>query len=243
MKEYSKTSSNGPKTHKLSIVQSKEEIKWFVQSNDPNDFEDLDIQIPSIATELTYNYKQYKAEESDGKRKSIKIPCSPRLLTIANTIRHQVNFSRVPGLGPTLCCAISLGMNQLLAKRAIRELGELSHKFQRMKKQGTSLELYIHSFFESRVDCMFDNGYPKNIELTTEVKKQIDMVSMDTGLFMTSVSLLAIYASLVKQEETPEEFRREWQEHLDRSIATVECKLNAAQSMMKSLEAQNERFL
>lgn len=246
MREYVKSSgkSKSSKSPFLHLINpaTGEPPKLHVQSNDPDEMEDDEVEIPSIAGELTFNYKQYKPDESDIKRRSIKIYCSPRLLTTANTIRHQVNFSRVPGIGPTLCCAISLGMNQLLAKRAIRELGELSHQFQRMRKQGTALELYIHSFFESRVDCLIDNGRLKNIELTVEVKNQIDMISMDTGLLMTSVAALAIYAALVQQDETPPEFKREWQEHIDRSIETLECKLNAAKMMMKSLEVQNERY-
>lgn len=239
MKEYSK----GPKTHKLQIVPNPKEIKWFIQSNNPDDFEDPEIQIPSIAAELTYNFKQYKPDESDTKASRwMKIPCSVKLLTISNTIKQQVKFSRPPGLNPTLCCAVSQGVNQLLVKRSIRKLGELSQKFQRMRKQGTPLELYIHSFFESRVDCSLDNGRPKNVELTTEVKNQIDMISCDTGLLISSVAALAIYAALIQQDETPPDFKREWQEHLDKSIATLDCKLNAAESMMKDLDAQNERY-
>lgn len=239
MREYTKPANKS----KFSLINGGKDIKFFIQSNDPDEFADNEVDIPSIAAELTYNYKQYKPDEADNKRRSIKIPCSPKLLTIANTIRHQVKFSRVPGLGPTLCCAISLGMNQLLAKRAVRKLSDLSSTFQRMRKQGTSLELYIHSFFESRVDCMIDSGRPRNIELTAEVKNQIDMISMDTGLLMTSVAVLAIYAALVQQDETPPEFKREWQEHFDMSISTLECKLDAAKIMMKSLEVHNERYL
>lgn len=244
MREYLKSSgsdkSGKAKSPFLHLVNSDKPIKFFVHSNDPDDFADNEVDIPSIAAELTHNYKQYKPEESKGKW--IKIPCSPKLLTIANTIRHQVGFSRPPGINPTLCCAATLGVNQLLAKRAIKKLGELTHNFQKTKKQGTPLELYIHSFFESRVDSMIDNGRPRNIELMPEVKNQIDMISMDTGLLMTSVTLLAIYAALVQQEETPPEFKREWQENLDKSIATLDCKLDMAKVIMKNLKTQNERF-
>lgn len=243
MREFVKSSPKPAKSKSPFLHLVGTTPKFYIQSNDPDEFADNEVDIPSIAAELTYNYKQYKADESpDNKRRSIKISCSPRLLTIANTIRHQVNFSRAPGIGPTLCCAMSLGINQLIAKRAIRKLSELSHSFQRTRKQGTSLELYIHSFFESRVDCLTDNGRLKNIELTVEVKNQIDMISNDTGLFMSSVAILAIYAAMVQQDETPLDFKREWQEHLDRSIETLDCKLNAAKMMMKSLQTQNERY-
>jgi hypothetical protein len=244
MREYVKSSGGDkskPKSPFLHLVGINP--KLYIHSNDPDgdNFEDNVVEIPSIAGELTHNYRQYKPEESKGKW--IKIPCSPRLLTIANTIRHQVGFSRPPGINPTLCCAAALGVNQLLAKRAVRQLGELSHNFQKTKKQGTPLELYIHSFFESRVDSMIDNGRPRNIELMTEVKNQIDMISMDTGLLMTSVTLLAIYAALVQQEETPPDFKREWQENLDKSIDTLDCKLDMAKVIMRNLKTQNERFV
>lgn len=236
MKEYSK----GPKTHKLSIVPS--EVKWFVQSNDPDDFEDPEIQIPSVAAELTYNFKQYSVDRKTEKSEWIKIFFSTKTATIINTIKHQVKFSRPPGLSPTLCCTIAQGLPVLLSKRVIKKLGELSHEFGRMQKHGTSLELYIQSFFESKVECVMDNGRAINIALTSDVKDQIDLISGDTGLTIASVSMLAIYASLVQQNETPPEYKREWQEVLDRSMATVECKLNAAKSMMKSLETQNEAY-
>lgn len=246
MREYVKSSgkSKSPFLHLINPATGEPNFKFHVQSNNPDEMGDEEVEIPSIAGELTYNYKQYKPDEESvsNRGKWIKVLCSPRLLTIANTIRHQVNFTRVPGINPTLCCAVSLGVNQLLAYRAVRKLSELSHTFQKTKKRGTPLELYIHSFFESRVDCMIDNGRPRNIELTNEVKNQIDMISNDTGLLITSVAVLAIYAALVQQIETPPEFKREWQEHLDKSIATLKCKLDAAESMMRNLNTQNERY-
>lgn len=237
MKEYSKSSSSSaPKTHKLSIVPPSE-VKWFVQSNDPDDFEDPEIQIPSVAAELTYNFKQYHVERSQPNKDYLRINSYPPLVSmIIDTIRYQVKFNKPPGEHPSLCCIISLGIPVIQSKRVVKKLGELSMSFKRRQKKGNELETYVHNFLKSSVDCPTEKSRQNIITVTSEVNDVLSQISFDTGLTKSSVALLSIYATLIQQEETPENYRAQYQERFDTTIKMLECKLDAVKAMVSRLD-------
>lgn len=53
-------SKSRPKIH----LVNPSSIKWHVQSNNPDEMGDEEVEIPSIAAELTYNYSNYKPAKS-----------------------------------------------------------------------------------------------------------------------------------------------------------------------------------
>lgn len=212
-------------------------VKWHIQSNDPDDMGDEEVIIPSVAGELTYNYKQYHVERSQTNKDYLRINSYPPIISmIVDTIRNQVQFSKPPGEHPSLCCFISLGIPQLQAKRVIKKLGEISMSFKRRQKKGNELELYVQSFLRSAVDCPVEKYKYTIITLTPEVNDVLSQISFDTGLTKSSTALLAIYATLAQQEETPPNYREIYQDRFDTTIKMLECKLDAMKAMIARLD-------
>lgn len=239
MKEFSKSSSsNGPKTHKLSIVP-QEPIKWYIQSNHPDDFEDLEVEIPSVAAELTYNFKNYSVERNQTNKDYLRIPSYPPSISlIVDTVKGQVPYKNPPGLAPTLTCMISLGIPQILTRRVVKKLAEISNDFRKRTKNGDDLELYVQGFLRSAVDCPVDKANYAIITLTSEVSDEINRISFETGLSRASVAILAIYATLIQQPETPPNYKERYQNCFDSTIRMLECKLDAAKAMIQRLDSR-----
>lgn len=233
MKEYSKTSSNGPKTHKLSIVQP---IKWHIQSNNPDDFEDLEVEIPSVAAELTYNYKQYHVETTDDSKNSwLYISNYPeKVKRVVENIRYQVKFSKPAALQAAISCCASLGLARLHASGSIKRLSELCGQFKRMRKTGSLIEGFVGKYFDMEIACEV-GGKESRSRIPKEIKNQIILISSETGLTQSTVGILAIYATLIKQDNTPPDFAAEWQQELNNTLELVECKYKGAKTIMEML--------
>lgn len=228
----------------LSLVEPFE-FKLYVQSNDPDTFGDPDIEIPSMIAELTYNFSDYKPDDKKGNSSWMKIYNYPtKLSLILDTIRQKVKIgNQIPGQNPTLCCALTLGLPYLSSRGPVVKLGELNRMFRSRRKTGNVAEIYIHTFLKSRVDCIVESGTSPSVEITTEVKNQINQISQDTGLTISSVALLAIYSAVVKQDYTPDNYKEEWENLLDVSISILECKVEATKAMMTKLEEKYGKAL
>lgn len=234
MKEYSK----GPKTHKLSIVPPKEEIKWHVQSNNPDDFEDLEVEIPSVIAELTYNFKQYHVDRKDEKNFEwftfTSLPDDVRM--IVDTMRTNVGFSKEAGIHVTMSCCIVLGLTRLNASGSIRRLAETRYQFNRRKKVGSPIEKFICRYLDMEIPIQSETGRRSKVPLTIDTKNQILTISNDTGLTQSNVGVLAMYATLVKQiEDTPDNLKEIWQNRLDQSLELIECKMKGAKAIIEML--------
>lgn len=238
MKEYSK----GPKTHKLSIVPQPEQIKWHVQSNNPDDFEDLEIEIPSVIAELTYNFKQYHVDRTDDKTTNwftfTSYPDDIRL--IVETMRSSVKFAAAnTGVGSqvTLSCCLTLGLTRLNASGAIKRLAEARLTFNKRKKEGSTIEQFISRYLDMEIPIEAKIGRKLKVAVNPDVKNQIIRISEDTGLTQSSVGVLCMYAALAQQyNDTPLNYREDWQNRLDRSLELIECKVRGAKAIMEMLK-------
>lgn len=237
MREYTKPANRS----KFSLINGGKDIKLFIQSNNPDEFVDDEIEIPSVAAELTYNYKQYHVERSQSSKDYLRIHSYPPIISmIVDTIRNQVQFSKPPGEHPSLCCMISLGIPQIQARKVVKNLGELSATFKRRQKKGNELELYVQSFLRSNVDCPVEKAKYSIITLTPEVNDVLSQISFDTGLTKSSVALLSIYATLIQQVETPPNYKEIYQDRFDTTIKMLECKLDAMKAMIARLDREAE---
>lgn len=238
MREYVKSSgkSKSPFLHLINPATGEPNFKFHVQSNDPDDMGDEEVVIPSIAAELTYNYSNYKPADKLS-TEYVKIYAYPsRLSIIVDSIRHRTQFSRPPGIHPTLCCALSLGLPVLFSRRPIKKLSQLNDSFKKTRKTGKIAEVYIHDFLRSKVNCIIESGEEVNPQITSSIKQQLLQISSDTGMTQSTTALLAIYAALIQQEETPDDYKEAWQESFDDSMNILECKADAAKAMIHRLE-------
>lgn len=230
-----KSRSTSKSTRSQFHLVNPSTVKWHIQSNDPDDMGDEEVEIPSIAAELTYNYSNYKPDKQSAEY--VKIYAYPsRLSIIVDSIRHRTQFNRPPGVHPTLCCALSLGLPALFARRPIKKLSQLNDSFKKTRKEGKIAEVYIHDFLRSKVNCIIESGEEVNPQITSDIKQQLLQISSDTGMTQSTTALLAIYAAVIQQEETPSDYRNAWQESFDDSMNILECKADAAKAMIHRLE-------
>lgn len=224
-----------PSRH-LSLVEPSGEIKLFVQSNDPDTFGDEDVTIPSVIAELTYNFKQYQVDSDSKKVDWLFLTNYPeKARRVVETLRYQVKFSKAPGAQVTIVCCVSLGLARLHASGAIRRLSNLCGTYKRMRKTGSLIEGFVGKYFDMEIACEV-GGKPARVRIPPDVKNQISLISGETGLTKSSIGILALYATLIQQDNTPIEFAREWQEELDNALELVECKYKGAMTIMEMIK-------
>jgi hypothetical protein len=245
MREFVKSTSaksSSTSSPNLSLVDPSKPTTWYIQSNHPDDFGDVDVKIPSVIAELTYNFKQYAVERSQASKDYVRIGSYPLIVsTIVDTIRHQTESGKPIGEHPSLCCFISLGIPQIQSRDVVKKLGELSMSIKRRQKKGNDLELYIQNFLKSPVDCPVEKARNIIITVTPEVNDVLSQLSFDTGLTKSSAAMLATYATLIQQIETPPNYKQIYQDRFDTTIKMLECKLDAVKAMINRLNQQDER--
>lgn len=236
MREYVKSSGKS-KSPFLHLVESDKPIKFHIQSNDPDEFADDDIEVPSVAAELKFNFKQYHVERSSTEKEYLRINSYPLLIsTIVDTIRCQEKDRKPIGEHPSLCCMVSLGITVIQSRRVVKKLGELSMSFKRRQKKGNELELYVQNFLKSGVECPVEKSKYIIIKITPEINDVLSQISFDTGMSRSSVATLAIYATLTQQIETPSNYKEMYQDRFDTTIKMLECKLDAVKAMLARLD-------
>lgn len=212
--------------------------RLYVHSNDPNDFADNEVDIPSVIAELTYNFKLYHVDRSDTKNVSwLQFSTYPEdLKMIIETIRYNVNFSRAPGSQVTMSCCVALGLARLHASGSIRRLSQIQSEYKRRRKTGSLIEKFVGRYLSMEVPIQVETGEKCKVAVQPDVKNQVTIISEETGLTQSSVGILAIYATLVQQDNTPDNLKEEWQDRLDKSLELVECKVRGAKSIMEMLK-------
>lgn len=242
MREYVKSSGKSDRKSKspfLYLVNSDKPIKFYRHSNDPDDFADNDVEIPSVVAELQYNYKQYQVDTENDKSVSwLYLSNYPeKAKRIIENMRHQVKFSKPAGVQATITCCVSLGLARLHASGSIKRLSQLCTTFKRMSKTGSLIEGFISKYFEMEIACEV-GGKESRTRIPKELKDQIILMSNETGLTQSSIGVLAIYATLIQQSNTPAQFVSEFQVELDNTLELVECKYKGAKTIMGMLQAE-----
>ncbi len=244
MREFVKSttkSSSNPASN-LSLVDPSKPSTWYIQSNHPDDFGDVDVKIPSVIAELTYNYKQYHVDRSDAKATNwftfTSYPDDIRM--IVDTMRRNVNFTASDnGVGSqvTISCCLTLGLTRLNASGAIKRLKEIHSSFDKRKKEGSPIEQFISRYLDMEVPIQARTGRRLKVPVTPDVKNQIISISEDTGLTQSNVGVLCMYATLAQQlKDAPENYREDWGDRLDQSLELIECKVRGAKAIMEMLK-------
>lgn len=223
----------------LSLVGPSGELKLYTQSNNPDDFEDLEIEIPSVIAELNYNFKQYHIDRKDPKTFDwftfTNLPDDVRM--IVNTMRTNVDFSKEVGSQVTMSCCLTLGLAKLNVSGSIRRLTETRYEFNRRKKVGSPIEKFICQYLDMDVPIQSETGRRVKVAVSLDVKSQIVSISDSTGLTQSNVGVLAMYASMAKQiESTPDNLKEIWQNRLDQSLELIECKVKGAKAIIGMLK-------
>lgn len=234
MREYAKPANKS----KFSLINGGKDVKFYIQSSDPDKFLDDEIEIPSVIAEITYNYKQYHVDTSTDAKNINWLYLSnypEKVKRIVENIRYQVPFTKVPSVQVAISCCVALGLTRLHASGAIRRLSELCGTYKRMRKTGSLIEGFIGRYFDMEITCEV-GGKESRARIPKEIKDQILLISSETGLTQSSVGILAIYATLAQQDSTPPEFKQEWQEELDNALELVECKYKGAKTIMEMLK-------
>lgn len=243
MREYVKSSDTDKAKMRSNfklLTSSGKPPKLYRHSNDPDEFVDQEVEIPSVVAELTFNFKQYHVDRSDQSKTNwftfTNYPDDIKL--IVNTIRTNVGFSnKGAGLQVTMSCCLTLGLMRLNASGSIRRLSDIYATFNRKKKDGSPIEQFISRYLDMEVPIQAKTGRKAKVAVTPDVKDQIIRIAEETGLTQSSVGILCMYATLVQQHEhTPPTFREEWQDKLDQSLELIECKVKGAKVMMEMLK-------
>jgi hypothetical protein len=245
MREYVKSSgSDRPKSKSPFLHLVGTNPKVYIHSNDPDGdgFQDNEVEIPSVVAELTYNFKQYHVDRSDNSKATnwftfTSYPDDIRL--IVETMRNNVKLGSNKAVGSqvTVSCCLALGLTRLNASGAIRRLADVCSTFKRRKKEGSPVEQFISRYLDMEVPIQAETGRKLKVAVTSDVKNQIIMISDETGLTQSSVGILCMYATLIEQHnDTPPNYRQNWQDRLDQSLELIECKVKGAKAIMVMLK-------